>query len=157
MTPILKPHFILPALGALGLALVPLRAEEGHDHSKPDRHGAHETAKTPIPASAEALWAEIDAKAKSLATQVAAKNAEAIHGDTLALEALTTAIAAKHPTLTPDRVKRVEGQVKNVTRVLDTLHHEADEGKWDKTAPLMKQFEAALSIIRQQIAAPIAN
>jgi len=157
MKPIAKPHSILPALAALGLALVPLGAEEGHDHSKPDKHGAHESVKTPIPASAEALWAEIDAKAKSLATQVAAKNAEAVHGDTLALEALTAAISAKHPALPTDRLKRVEGQVKNVARVLDTLHHEADEGKWDKTAPLMKQFEAALSIVRQQIAGPTAN
>lgn len=104
-----------------------------------------------FPETAAALWTEIDAKYKVLAEIVAAKKDEAVVEAAEAVEGLVGGIPAKHPGLAADKMKRIEGQVKNVGRVLDALHDEADEGHWDDAAKKLQQVEAALKIIKGQV------
>ena len=105
-----------------------------------------------IPDTAEALWTEIDVKFKALSEIVAAKKGEAVVEAAETVEGLVGGIPAKHPGLAADKMKRIEGQVKNVARVLDELHDAAKEGHWDVAAKKLTQVEAALKIIKGQVA-----
>ena len=105
-----------------------------------------------IPDTADALWTEIDVKSKALADIVKAKDAKAVYVAAETVEALVRAIPDKYPTLAADKKKRVEGQVKNVARVLDELHDVAKEGHWDVAAKKHTQVEAAVKIIKGQVA-----
>lgn len=58
---------------------------------------------------------------------------------------------AKHADLAADKKKRVEGMVKNVARVLDAMHDEAEEGHWDDAAKKLGQVEGAMKLIKAQI------
>ena len=104
-----------------------------------------------IPDTADALWTEIDAKYKVLAEIVAAKKGEAVVDAAETVEALVNAVPAKQSDLATDKKKRIEGQAKNVARVLDELHDAAKEGHWDVAAKKLTQVEAALKIIRGQV------
>ena len=105
-----------------------------------------------IPDTAEALWTEIDVKFKALSEIVAAKKGEAVVDAAETVEALVNAVPAKQTDLAPDKKKRVEGQAKNVARVLDELHDAAKEGHWDVAAKKLTQVEAAVKIIKGQVA-----
>ena len=105
-----------------------------------------------IPDTADALWTEIDVKFKALSEIVAAKKGEAVVDAAETVEALVNAVPAKQTDLAPDKKKRVEGQAKNVARVLDELHDAAKEGHWDVAAKKLTQVEAALKIIKGQVA-----
>lgn len=105
-----------------------------------------------IPDTATALWAEIDEKSKSLAAVVATKDAKAVYVAAETVEALVRAIPQKYPNLTGDKKKRVEGQAKNTARVLDELHDAMNEGKADIAEKKLAQVEAALKIIKSQVA-----
>ena len=41
---------------------------------------------------------------------------------------------------------------KNVARVLNQLHEEAEEGHWDDVAKKLTQVQGALKLIKQQVA-----
>ena len=112
---------------------------------------SHAPAEVKIPDTADALWTEIDAKYKALVEIVAAKKGDAVVEAAEAVEALVNAVPAKHADLAADKKKRVEGQAKNVARVLDELHDAAKEGHWDVAAKKLTQVEAALKIIRAQV------
>ena len=105
-----------------------------------------------IPDTAGALWAEIDAKTKSLAELVAANKKDETYAAAETVEALVNAIPSKYPALAADKKKRVEGQVKNTARVLDELHDVMDAGKADEAGKKLAQVEAALKIMKQQVA-----
>jgi hypothetical protein len=83
---------------------------------------------------------------------VAGKKAAGIHELAETVEALVAAVPAKHADLAADKKKRVEGMSKNVGRVLDELHEEAEEGHWDDAAKKLKQADAAIKIIKGQVA-----
>ena len=130
---------------ALITALVfPAFAEEKKEPS-------HAPVEVKIPDTAAALWTEIDTKFKALAEIVAAKKGDAVVDAAETVEALVNAVPAKHADLAADKKKRVEGQAKNVARVLDDLHDAAKDGHWDVAAKKLTQVEAALKIIRGQV------
>ena len=89
---------------------------------------------------------------KTLSGVITAKKGET-HEAAETVEGLAAAISSKYPQLEGDKKKRVDGQAKNIGRVLDQLHDEADEGHWDDAAKKFQQVEAALKIIRSQVAA----
>ncbi len=105
-----------------------------------------------IPDTAEALWAEIETKHKALAEIVAAKKGDAVVDAAETVEALVNALPSKYPSIAADKKKRIEGQTKNVARVLDELHDAAKEGHWDVAAKKLTQIEAAVKIIKGQLA-----
>ena len=113
---------------------------------------SHAPTEVKIPDTAEALWAEIDAKYKVLAEIVAAKKGDAVVDAAETVEALVNALPSKYASLAADKKKRIEGQSKNVARVLDELHDAAKEGHWDVAAKKLPQVEAAVKIIKGQLA-----
>ena len=112
---------------------------------------SHAPTEVKIPDTAEALWTEIDAKYKTLAEIVAAKKGDAVVDAAETVEALVKAVPSKYASLAADKKKRIEGQTKNVARILDELHDAAKEGHWDVSAKKLTQVEAALKIIRAQV------
>lgn len=128
----------IPAFGADK----PKAGEKEKDHPK---------VEVKIPDTAEALWMEIDAKYKALTELVAAKKGDAIHVAAETVEALVSGIPGKHADLAADKKKRVEGMVKNVARVLDQIHDEAEEGHWDDATKKLGQVDGALKLIRAQV------
>ncbi len=111
----------------------------------------HAPVEVKIPDTAESLWTEIDAKFKELSEIVVAKKGDVVVAAAETVEALVNAVPTKQTNLAADKKKRVEGQVKNVARVLDDLHDAAKEGHWDVAAKKLTQVEAALKIIKQQV------
>lgn len=105
-----------------------------------------------IPDTADALWTEIDSKGKALEDVVKTKDAKAVYIAAETVEALVRAIPDKYPSLAGDKKKRVEGQVKNTARVLDELHDAMSDGKAEIAAKKLTQVEAALKIIKSQVA-----
>ena len=143
----MKPTRILIAALLTALALPAFAADE-HKKKEGDKHPKVEVK---IPDTAEALWTEIDAKTKALTELVAAKKGDAIHVAAETVEALVSAVPSKHADLAADKKKRVEGMVKNVARVLDEIHEEAEEGHWDDATKKLGQVQGALKLIRAQV------
>ena len=68
------------------------------------------------------------------------------------MKILAGAVAGKYPSLAPDKKKRLEGQAKNVARVLDDVHDEGEGGHWDNATKKLSQLDAALKIMKSQAA-----
>lgn len=134
---------ILTAVLCIPLLTASVQAAE----NKPERI----EVKVQIPDTADALWAEIEAKTKALAGLVTAQKKDETYATAETVEALVNAIPSKYPALAADKKKRVEGQVKNTARVLDELHDVMDAGKADEAAKKLAQVEAALKIIKGQV------
>lgn len=105
-----------------------------------------------IPDTADALWSEIETKFKDLGEVVKTKDAKATYTAAETVEALVRAVPTKYPDLAADKKKRVEGQVKNTARVLDDLHDAMSAGKAEEATKKLGQVEAALKIIKAQVA-----
>jgi ABC-type Zn2+ transport system substrate-binding protein/surface adhesin len=144
-----KKHLTIAILAA-GLTLAPLHAADQHEHG--DKKHDHEEKKVDVtvPEGADALWAEIDVKRRALNDVVASKKMEGLHVAAESVKILAAAVPAKYADLAPDKRKRVEGQAKNVARVLDELHEEGEEGHWDSVTKKMAQLDAALKIMKEQ-------
>lgn len=136
------PQFILAAI--LSTLTLSALAEEKKEPS-------HAPVEVKIPDTAEALWTEIASQFKILSGIVAEKKNESVVAAAEIVEALVNAVPAKESNLAADKKKRVEGQAKNVARVLDDLHDAAKEGHWDVAAKKLTQVEAALKIMRSQV------
>ena len=149
-------HLIIATITA-ALSFTPLYAAEEkkdeHKHEKGEKHDDHaKKVEVKIPETAEALWAEIDAKWKALTDLIAAKKSADLHVAAETVEALVAAVPAKYPDLAADKKKRVEGMAKNVARTLDAMHEEGEEGHWDDVAKKQTQIDAAVKLIKQQVA-----
>lgn len=132
----------------VGHAAEDKKTEHKHEGGKHD-HG--KKTDTKIPDTAEALWAEIDAKQKALAEAIAGKKADAVHSAAEALEVLVAAVPTKHADVPTDKLKRADGMAKNVTRALDGLHEESEEGHWDDVAKKQAQIDTGIKLIKQQV------
>ena len=112
---------------------------------------SHAKIEVKIPDTAATLWTEIEAKQKIVSEAVTAKKGEGLVEISETLEALVNAVPSKYPDLAADKKKRVEGQIKNVARVLDEMHDAGVDGKWDVAAKKLSQVETAIKLIRQQV------
>ena len=144
------PIIISIFIAALSAATLYAADEHKHDGKKHD----HEEKKVDvkIPENAEALWVEIETKRKVVSDLVTAKKAEGLHEAAESVKILAAAAPAKYPDLAPDKKKRLDGQVKNVARVLDDLHDEGEAGDWETAAKKLSQLDAALKIMKSQVA-----
>lgn len=141
-------HQIIITIIAAAFCSAPLRGAEEHKHESKKHDHEKKKVEIKIPESADALWADVDAKHKVLRDLVAAKKAEGLHEAAESIKILTGAAPGKYPDLAADKKKRMEGQAKNVARVLDDLHDEGEGGHWDDAAKKLSQLDAALKIMK---------
>ena len=109
-----------------------------------------EESKIAIPGSVKEIWAAVDGKYKQLTEVIAAKNADQIYSVAEDLEALLKALPSKSTTLPADKLRRVEGQVKNAGKVLDDLHDAAKDGKYDVVQEKLKIVDGTIKAVRAQ-------
>lgn len=147
-TAMINPFKKLMVFTLLCVAL-PVLAQE-HKHKEHKEHKDEAKVEVKIPDTAQALWAAIDAGIKTLRDVIAAKQGET-HEAAETVEALALAISAKYPDLGADQKKRADGQAKNIGRLLDQLHEEADDGHWEDASKKLQQVDGALKIIRTQV------
>lgn len=141
-------HHLIITIVATALCAAPVYGADEHKHESKKHDHEEKKVDVKIPESAEALWAEVDAKHKVLRDLVAAKKAEGLHEAAESVKALTAAAPSKYPDLAADKKKRMEGQAKNVARVLDDVHDEGEGGHWDDAVKKLSQLDAALKIMK---------
>ena len=133
---------------ALLLAINPsLRAHDeemkmDHDHM----HGA-EMAK---PANAADALKQVDHLHMELADQVKDKNLKPVHETAEKLTEVLNMLPALSKDLPADKLKRVEGAVKNLAKALDALHDAADEGKQAETEKQLGTVGSLLKLLSAQ-------
>ena len=141
-TTTMKTKYILTILCAAVTALAaPAFATEKSDEAKSD---------VKIPETLDALWTEIDAKHNALTAAVTAKDAKQVYERAEAVETLVNALPSKSADLPSDKLKRVQGQAKNIARVLDSLHEAATAGKHAEAEQKLKQVDSAMQILKEQ-------
>lgn len=137
----MKPsRLLIIACTALTLAALnaPLTlAHEGDDHSA-----------TAIPDTADGILKEIQKHHAEIASAVSAKNLKDVHHHAETMTALAKALPEK---VTEDKKARVQGSANNLTKLVDTLHHAADEGDLPRAGIELKKLEGVVKALEQQL------
>lgn len=113
-------------------------------------HGEHGHADMARPSSSAAALETIHKLHAELTTQVNGKQLKAVHETCEKLTAAANALPGVSKELAADKLKRVEGSVKNLAKALDALHDAADEGKQADSEKQLKTVDSLLSMISAQ-------
>ena len=122
-----------------------LRAAE---HKK--EHGEKGHADMAKPASSAAALETIHKLHAELAAQIKGKQLKSVHETCEKLTAAANALPAVSKDLPADKLKRVEGSVKNLAKALDTLHDAADDGNQANSEKHLKTVDSLLTMISSQ-------
>lgn len=134
-----KNHLVLALVaGASFLIASPLL--RAHEEKKED--GPAHLAKS---ATAAAALEQIHSLHARLAAQVRGKELKAVHETTEQLAESLNALPGLSKDLPADKLKRVEGAVKNLAKALDALHDAADGGN---QAGAEKQLGVVASLLK---------
>ena len=133
---------------ALLLAINPsLRAHD--DDQKTDHDHMHGAEMAKPGSSADALK-QVDHLYMELADQVKDKNLKPVHETAEKLTEVLNMLPALSKDLPADKLKRVEGGVKNLAKALDALHDAADEGKQAETEKQLGTVGSLLKLLTAQ-------
>lgn len=117
-----------------------------------DKEHAHGDASMPKPASSAAALETVHKLHAELAAQVKDKQLKVVHDTAEKLTAAVNALPAVSKDLPADRLKRVEGSVKNTAKALDQLHDAADAGEQANSEKHLKTVDSLLALISAQYA-----
>lgn len=126
-------------------------AEKAHG---PGEHGAAGMAK---PANSAAALETVHKLHAELAAQVKGKQLKSVHDTAEKLTAAAHALPAVSKDLPAEKLKRVEGSVKNLAKALDALHDAADEGNQAGSEKHFATVESLLKMIDAQYPAMAAK
>jgi|GEM_PF-1842458 len=135
--------------GLAGAAFV-LPATPTFAADKEHGHGAHGAATMAKPANAAAALETVHKLHAELAAQVKGKQLKVVHDTAETLTAAVNALPALSKDLPADKLKRVEGAVKNAAKALDLLHDAADEGEQANSEKHLKTVDSLLALISAQ-------
>lgn len=139
-----KSHLALTLVAGASLLLAnPLvRADEkmGHEHKE----------SSSMPATAAAALDKVHALHMELAEQIKAKNLKPVHELAEQLTETLNMLPGLSKDLSADKLKRVEGAVKNLAKALDAMHDAADEGNQAGTEKQLGAVEPLLKIVAAQ-------
>ncbi len=124
------------AFGLAGTSIV--SAEEGGHEKKTEMK---------VPDTTEGILAEIKKHDEELAATVKNKKLEDVHHHAFAIRDLAKALPAKAPA---DKKARVEGAVKNISKLAEDLDESGDGGDQAKTEANLKKFDAVLAQLMGQ-------
>lgn len=110
----------------------------------------HEHMEMAKPGTSAAALEAIHKLHATLTTQVMGKQLKAVHETCEQLTAAANALPDLSKDLPADKLKRVDGAVKNLAKALDALHDAADEGKQTDTEKQLKTIDSLLKIISDQ-------
>jgi uncharacterized protein YlxW (UPF0749 family) len=138
--------------GMAGVALL-LSALPALGADKEPGHGAHSDAPMPKTANSAAALEVIHKLHAELTTQVKGKQLKVVHDTAEKLTAAVNALPAVSKDLSPEKLKRVEGSVKNLAKALDQLHDAADEGEQANSEKHLKTVDSLIGMISSQYGA----
>ncbi|MDP3073788.1 MAG: hypothetical protein Q8N18_26120 [Opitutaceae bacterium] len=138
------------ALLAGGLLLFSANSSVRAADEKKAHGGEHGHADMAKPASSAAALETIHKLHAELAAQVKGKQLKAVHETCEKLTAAANALPAVSKDLPADKLKRVEGSVKNLAKALDTLHDAADDGNQANSEKHLKTVDSLLTMISSQ-------
>ena len=127
-----------------GCALLPMLTEvasahEGHSHG---------SANIVVPDTAEGVLEEIQNHHVAISAAVNGKKLKAVHDHAEAMTALAKALPAK---VAEDKKAGVEGTTNNMIKLLDTLHHAADDGDQPRSGIELKKLDGVVSTLKKQV------
>lgn len=111
-------------------------------------HEGHGTVDISIPASAEGIVQEIQKHHARITTAFSAKTLKEVHQHAEAIMALGKALPEK---VSEDKKARVQGTVNNLTRLVDTLHHAADDGNQPRAGIELKKLDGVVRALAEQL------
>ncbi|MBI3885387.1 MAG: hypothetical protein HY302_06625 [Opitutae bacterium] len=133
----------LLAGAALFFASSPLlRAHDGEDHEDADK-----------PTTVAAAFEQVHHLHTTLAEQVKGKNLKPVHETAEELAETFNLLPGLSKDLPADKLKRVEGAVKNLAKALDALHDAADAGNQAGAEKQLGVVESLLKVVSAQYAA----
>lgn len=139
-----KNHLALALVAGASLLLASplLRA---HDDKKEAGHG-----EMAMPTTAAAALDKAHDLHMEIVEQVKAKNLKAVHELAEQLTETLNMLPGLSKDLPAEKLKRVEGAVKNLAKALDAMHDAADEGKQADTEKQLGTVESLLKIVSAQ-------
>lgn len=128
------------AVAALSLALTSAAfAHEGHSH------GASSII---IPETTEGVLDEIKKQHATLTAAVTGKKLKAVHD---LAESMTVLVKALPDKVAADKKTSVQSSTDNMARLLDTLHHAADDGDQPRAGIELKKLDGAVTNLEKQL------
>lgn len=139
----------LAVLVALTLPYV-AAADSGHDHE--GKAGGHESHAAGGTASADlgSAWAALVAARDAIAADVESGSLGSVHAKAEPVPGLAEDLLARSSDLEASKRARVEGAVKQIARVADSLHEVADAGDEGRTRKELGRLDGLLELIRAQ-------
>lgn len=143
-------HRLVALMAAFQISAAPaLFAGGEHAHTHDHAHGS--SREVIIPENREALWAAIQSTHSDLVKAVQLRTAAAAYEAEEMLQAYVKALPAKMTGADAETRRRVEGQLRNLARAYEAIHHAVEDGKWDRAADAIKKADGALRVIRAQL------
>ena len=147
-----KSHLALALVAGASLLLAsPLvRAEEkmGPDHKE---------SSATMPTTAAAALGKAHDLHMEIAALVKAKNLKPVHESAEQMTETLNMLPGLSKDLPADKLKRVEGAVKNLAKALDALHDAADEGNQAGTEKQLSAVDSLLKVVTAQYPAGTAS
>lgn len=139
-----KNHLALALVAGASLLLATplLRA---HDDKKEAGHG-----EMAMPTTAAAALDKAHDLHMEIMEQIKAKNLKPVHELAEQLTETLNMLPGLSKDLPAEKLKRVEGAVKNLAKALDALHDAADEGKQDGAEKQLGTVESLLKVVSAQ-------
>ena len=116
-----------------------LRAHAGEEHDDKDK-----------PKTVAAAFAQVHRLSAELTEQVKGKNLKSVHETAEELTATLKRLPGLSQDLPADKLKRVEGAVKNLAKALAALHDNADEGNQAGADKQLGVVESLLKVVSAQ-------
>lgn len=130
--------------GASLLVISPLvRADEKKGHE-------HKESSAAMPTTAAAALDQAHDLHREIAALVKAKNLKPVHESAEKMTETLNLLPGLSKELPADKLKRVEGAVKNLAKALDALHDAADEGNQAGTEKQLGAVESLLKVVTAQ-------
>ncbi len=123
-------------------------------------HGEHGTEHSEHRAAVQgggSAWAQLNAVRDSIAKDVESGKLSAIHEKSEQLGPLGEALLAGAKDVAAEKRTRIEGTLRQLPKVADSLHDAADAGKVDATRRELKRLDGVLALIRAQYPAELLN
>ncbi len=147
MKPTLRILATLLVVSPLCPLALSLYAGPAHDHN----HGSTRHMEIVIPETHEELWKAIQSEHAVLLQAVESKDDTAAHTAETKLQAYLKTLPDKLSELEEAARRRIEGQVRNLARAYDAVHHATDDQAWDKAESELKKAEGGLQLLAAQL------
>lgn len=115
-----------------------------------EEKAGHEHADMAKPATSAAALEQVHNLHAKLVAQVKGKELKSVHDTAEHLTEVLNALPALSKDLPADKLKRVDGAVKNLAKALDAMHDAADEGNQAGTEKQLGTVDSLLKIVSAQ-------